>query len=68
MIRFRFSDGLAVDWNGSSTFNVYRGGKNVDCFTRYGDDEGGPMKSQEDARLACISWMDENYPYESDIS
>lgn len=33
---------LEVHWAGGSTFNIYSDGKNVDVFTRYGDDAGNP--------------------------
>jgi hypothetical protein len=31
---------LEVEWAGGATFNIYSDGKNVDCFTRYGDNQG----------------------------
>lgn len=31
---------LEVHWAGGATFNVYSAGRAVDCFTRYGDNQG----------------------------
>lgn len=45
--------GYEIDYNGSATFNVYVGGRNVDCFTNYVD-------SNTEAFEAIIEWIDEN--------
>ena len=35
-IRFKYENDIEIEWNGSATFNVFNGGKNVECFTDYG--------------------------------
>ena len=34
-IRFKYEDDIEIEWNGSATFNVFNGGRNVNCFTDY---------------------------------
>jgi len=60
--------GNKVTWNGSSTFNVYHNGKEVDTFTQYGDDKGGPIKSEQDAIEAAAEWMKDYRPTNDDGS
>ncbi len=51
--------GLVAVWRGGATFNVYSvdTAEEVDCFTRYGDDRGNPIKSIDEAARAVDEWF-----------
>ena len=52
-IRFKYEDDIEIEWNGSATFNVFNGGKNVNCFTDYG------CKTMEQAQESADEWLGE---------
>ena len=51
-IRFKYENDIEIEWNGSATFNVFNGGKNVECFTDYG------CKTMEQAQKSAEEWVD----------
>ena len=52
-IRFKYENDIEIEWNGSATFNVFNGGKNVECFTDYG------CKTMEQAQKSAEEWVEE---------
>ena len=50
-IRFKYENDIEIEWNGSATFNVFNGGKNVECFTDYG------CKTMEQAQKSAEEWV-----------
>ena len=53
-IVFEYPDNqIEIEWNGSATFNVFTGGKNVECFTDYG------CKTMEQAQKSADEWLEE---------
>ena len=52
-IRFKYEDDIEIEWNGSATFNVFNGGKNVNCFTDYS------AKTMEQAQVIADEWLEE---------
>ena len=52
-IRFKYEDDIEIEWNGSATFNVFNGGKNVNCFTDYS------AKTMEQAQKSADEWLEE---------
>ena len=52
-IRFKYENDIEIEWNGSATFNVFNGGKNVECFT----DQG--CKTMEQAQKSADEWLEE---------
>ena len=52
-IRFKYENDIEIEWNGSATFNVFNGGKNVECFTDYG------CKTMEQAQKSADEWLEE---------
>ena len=51
--RFKYEDDIEIEWNGSATFNVFNGGKNVNCFTDYS------AKTTEQAQVIADEWLEE---------
>ena len=51
-IRFKYENDIEIEWNGSATFNVFNGGKNVECFTDYG------CKTMEQAQKRAEEWVE----------
>tara|TARA_Y100001951_G_C11219155_1_gene227662 strand:+ start:346 stop:606 length:261 start_codon:yes stop_codon:yes gene_type:complete len=53
-ILFEYPDyQVEIEWNGSATFNVFNGGKNVNCFTDYS------AKTMEQAQKSADEWLEE---------
>ena len=52
-IRFKYEDDIEIEWNGSATFNVFNGGRNVNCFTDYS------AKTMEQAQKSSDEWLEE---------
>ena len=53
-ILFEYPDyQVEIEWNGSSTFNVFNSGKNVNCFTDYS------AKTMEQAQAIADEWLEE---------
>ena len=52
-IRFKYENDIEIEWNGSATFNVFNGGKNVNCFTDYS------AKTMEQAQVIADEWLEE---------
>ena len=53
-ILFEYPDHkIEIEWNGSATFNVFTGGKNVECFTDYS------CKTKEQAQKSADEWLTE---------
>ena len=52
-IRFKYEDDIEIEWNGSATFNVFNGGKNVNCFT------DNNCKTMEQAQKSSDEWLEE---------
>jgi len=52
-IRFKYENDIEIEWNGSATFNVFNGGKNVNCFTDYS------AKTMEQAQKSADEWLEE---------
>jgi hypothetical protein len=53
-ILFEYPDHqIEIEWNGSATFNVFTGGKNVNCFTDYS------AKTMEQAQKSADEWLTE---------
>ena len=53
-IVFEYPDNqIEIEWNGSATFNVFTGGKNVNCFTDYS------AKTMEQAQKSADEWLTE---------
>ena len=52
-IRFKYEDDIEIEWNGSATFNVFNGGRNVNCFTDYS------AKTMEQAQVIADEWLEE---------
>ena len=53
-ILFEYPDHkIEIQWNGSATFNVFTGGKNVNCFTDYS------AKTMEQAQKSADEWLKE---------
>jgi hypothetical protein len=48
------SDNLRVEWNGSATYNVFYGQKNVNCFTNY------ETKNAKHAARIARQWIIDN--------
>ena len=43
---------IEIEWNGSATFNVFNGGRNVNCFTDYN------CKTMEQAQKSAEEWVE----------
>ena len=53
-ILFEYPDHqVEIEWNGSATFNVFNGGRNVNCFT------DNNCKTMEQAQKSADEWLDE---------
>jgi len=52
-IRFKYENDIEIAWNGSATFNVFNGGKNVNCFTDYS------AKTMKQAQKSSDEWLEE---------
>ena len=53
-ILFEYPDyQVEIEWNGSATYNVFNGGKNVNCFTNYS------AKTMEQAQVIADEWLEE---------
>ena len=53
-ILFEYPDyQVEIEWNGSATFNVFNGGKNVNCFTDYS------AKTMKQAQAIADEWLEE---------
>ena len=52
-IRFKYENDIEIEWNGSATFNVFNGGRNVNCFTDYS------AKTMEQAQVIADEWLEE---------
>ena len=53
-ILFEYPDHkIEIQWNGSATFNVFTGGRNVNCFTDYS------AKTMEQAQKSADEWLTE---------
>ena len=53
-ILFEYPDyRVEIEWNGSATYNVFNGGKNVNCFTDYS------AKTMEQAQVIADEWLEE---------
>ena len=53
-ILFEYPDHqVEIEWNGSATFNVFNGGRNVNCFTDYS------AKTMEQAQKSSDEWLAE---------
>ena len=52
-IRFKYENDIEIEWNGSATFNVFNGGKNVECFTDYN------CRTMEQAQKSADEWLEE---------
>ena len=52
-IRFKYEDDIEIEWNGSATFNVFNGGRNVNCFT------DNNCKTMEQAQKSSDEWLEE---------
>jgi hypothetical protein len=50
-------NGYRVEWNGSATFNIYRGKENIDVWTEYG------IENENQANDAAEEHMSD-YEYE----
>ena len=50
---------IEIEWNGSATFNVFTGGKNVECFTDYN------CKTKEQAQKSANEWLEEQLKEET---
>ena len=54
LILFEYPDHkIEIEWNGSATFNVFTGGKNVNCFTDYS------CRTMEQAQKSSDEWLEE---------
>ena len=51
-IRFKYENDIEIEWNGSATFNVFNGGRNVNCFTDYN------CKTMEQAQKSAEEWVE----------
>ena len=53
-ILFEYPDHqIEIEWNGSATFNVFTGGKNVNCFT------DNNCRTMEQAQKSADEWLEE---------
>ena len=53
-ILFEYPDHqIEIEWNGSATFNVFTGGKNVNCFT------DNNCKTMDQAQKSADEWLEE---------
>ena len=53
-ILFEYPDHqVEIEWNGSATFNVFNGGRNVNCFTDY------DCRTMEQAQKSDDEWLEE---------
>ena len=52
-VRFKYKNDIEIEWNGSATFNVFNGGKNVNCFTDYN------CRTMEQAQKSADEWLEE---------
>ena len=52
-IRFKYENDIEIEWNGSATFNVFNGGRNVNCFTDYS------AKTMKQAQDIADEWLEE---------
>jgi len=52
-IRFKYENDIEIEWNGSATFNVFNGGRNVNCFT------DNNCKTMEQAQKSADEWLTE---------
>ena len=52
-IRFKYENDIEIEWNGSATFNVFNGGRNVNCFT------DNNCKTMEQAQKSSDEWLEE---------
>ena len=44
---------VEIEWNGLATYNVFNGGKNVNCFTDYS------AKTMKQAQAIADEWLEE---------
>ena len=59
-ILFEYPDHkIEIEWNGSATFNVFTGGKNVECFTDYN------CKTMDQAQKSANEWLEEQLKEET---
>ena len=53
-ILFEYPDHqIEIEWNGSATFNVFNGGRNVNCFT------DNNCRTMEQAQKSADEWLEE---------
>ena len=53
-ILFEYPDHqVEIEWNGSATFNVFNGGRNVNCFT------DNNCRTMEQAQKSADEWLEE---------
>ena len=53
-ILFEYPDHqIEIEWNGSATFNVFTGGKKVNCFT------DNNCRTMEQAQKSADEWLEE---------
>ena len=53
-ILFEYPDHqVEIEWNGSATFNVFTGGRNVNCFT------DNNCRTMEQAQKSADEWLEE---------
>jgi pyruvate-formate lyase-activating enzyme len=53
-ILFEYPDHqIEIEWNGSATFNVFTGGRNVNCFT------DNNCRTMEQAQKSADEWLEE---------
>ena len=59
-ILFEYPDHqVEIEWNGSATFNVFNGGRNVNCFTDYS------AKTMDQAQKSANEWLEEQLKEET---
>jgi hypothetical protein len=44
---------IKIEWNGSATYNIFTGDKNVNCFTDYS------AKTMQEAQVIADEWLEE---------
>ncbi len=52
---------IEIEWNGSATYNVFTGGKNVNCFTDYS------AKTMKEAQVIADEWLEEELEQEREV-
>ena len=50
---FYYDNDVSIYWNRSKTFNVFNGGRNVNCFTDY------DCRTMEQAQKSADEWLEE---------